>query len=184
MTWKDWGTHHAVVFGMTFPRELEQIQAWGQILARDGYTPAEATEATDWMAAHSPPERRGQMLPRLVGHLRSARERRAAAPQSNPEDCRLCGSPASGRVPVPDYDAIARTHSWYWTTVTCRCALGRWKAGQRVELVTLEQYEGAHPSLWEDVRRHFEALREYSEAAREATDLDAVLGRILRRLRQ
>lgn len=72
----------------------------------------------------------------------------------------------------------------YWRGVTCRCPLGRWKKGNDPDLVSLEQYQWAHPQALDDARRHREALAEYARAQQEAGDLDRELGKVINRARK
>lgn len=194
--WLLWAVHHATVFGLHTPRDREMLAQWCRIFSLGDFTPAEYTEATDWLALHNPPDRREQHLHALherVCNVRSARCHREGPPEDPRGTCCLCDS--TGLVVVPKYPGMRTAGGGvvpdngypYATAVLCSCAMGRWVQSRQRAVnpprKTLEEYETevARECWQEEMGRRHARLLEGVGVQAYTREADRVLGPIARR---
>lgn len=192
--WFDaWVGHHSTVFGMDREQDLATFLSWRELFVAAGYTAAELTEATDWVAVNVPLKYRSEHLAALQERIRTrraealAKDRRA---EISWPDCHLCGGCAFVSVPVLSQVADGRWHGYATCAVFCACPRGQRERerfegrcqGKRKIPLALAEYEPRNPAWREqlDARKAFEGAR--LRAENSSRYADKRLGPILKRI--
>lgn len=179
--WQAWIDRHAAIFALTTEQDARMLMEWCGLFAAAGWTPAELTEATDWIALHSPPRFRSEHLAALQERVRGRRQGRPPADEAPDEmgRCTLCHG--AGLVSVPSPKALALDR-WGTMAVACHCALGLWFSSHGGHLA-LNVYEVSFPDWRERVRQHTELLTRRTRTSAATKAVDDALGEIERRVR-
>jgi hypothetical protein len=195
--WESWSKRYRAVLGLTGADAEQMVGEWAVLLAREGYAPAEAEAATDWLFLHGRGRFRADMLRELLDRLRAARmPPKDAAPEDRLGTCGDCGGTGRVAVPAEGLPTLGggRFPAGSWAAVTCSCALGRWfaeRTGARdaqggprqVPMLKLADYEREFPG-WRDEAKALRASAARRMAAQQtAGHLDRTLGAVFRRLR-
>lgn len=175
----DWLKHHCTVFSIYDPERIETVASWQPLFDAAGYTAAELTTATDWLAMNASPKYPSDHLGAIRSRLTDQRAldyRRAE--DAYPSQCVLCGG--TGRLVVPHLAGVrdgqwlplrlTRIRATYYTcAVRCSCARGRFGKfdGQRggVTLLSIEEYERRNPGWRKQLVRREQEQRAQADLA-------------------
>lgn len=181
--WTRWAERHGGLFGLIEDKDAGMLLELCEHFARQGHTPAELTEATEWLALNAPPRFRTEHLAALQERLREQRRRaglRRPAAEDDRGACVDCRGTALVSVPT----LKAPPGSCVTMAVVCGCPLGRSFRQRNPNWLTLAQYELARPDWRREVREQAERSPREANAARAAGDLDRALGPVLDRARR
>ncbi len=195
VTWPDWISKHAAIFGMSQEGQLLTLKEWARLFDRQGYTPREMIEASEWVAMNSEVRFREELLPKLRNRARDARliASRPRLADPPPEDFnvpRCPGCKGEGLVKVPHYEKMMHHlyagRYWYDQDVACTCSLGQWyrksRAGTIFHLMSIDEYESRYPSWREDAEQHRQEEEAFQLAMHLARNDDSSFGALVQRL--
>jgi len=194
--WDAWSAKHQLTFGLNSEKDFAMIDAWREAFERRGYTAAELTDATVWMAGNEPPVWRSEHLARIHKRIEWARlaayrkEQEATTAEAEFDRCRLCGS--TGFVVVPHLKFV-RDGIWappfYTYAVACHCRKGL-RVYERLTqasvdnercrpIVSIGDYEMANPYWQRQMGDQHETQAAENRAAAASVKADGDLGRII-----
>jgi len=206
--WAKWTDHHATLFDLRSEDDLAMFAKWRPLLA--GFSLADMTEASNWIAANAASKYRTQHAELLIRRVtfRRADQTRKRREQEDREregpDCGFCHG-VGLVIGVPHPRAVSDgvwTPPYYTCAVTCRCRRGadrheRFTAeatqsnGRCPLPMSLDYYEAIVPE-WGQLVQDRENRRKDQDAANETAatadrragplDLTAVKRRIADRM--
>lgn len=185
--WKPWVERHALLFGLTSEADVVMVREWANLFDGAGYTPAELLAATETLALTDPPKYRSDHLNALMGAVRAARAKLAAAPPpSDAPDwtrCQLCED--TGRVIVPNRTLLKQNRRGT-EAVLCRCRLGDWFRQSMLDKrpPLLDDYEREVPDWEEIAKQHKRQEKSENEALGKASGMDRTFGPIVARIQK
>jgi hypothetical protein len=169
MTYAEWGAHHARLYGLTLPQQLETVRSWLRVLEAGGYTPEELRAASEWLLTHDAPRFLGDTPAALVRRIRDARSQTILSSHAANAVCRCQDCAGGGLLSVPDLRTV-REGKWltgHTCAVRCLCergVMGNFFRRDGVQVMSLQEYEQHNPQ-WQT---------QMAQRAREDRELAAI----------
>jgi len=175
--------------------DAQTLGVWIDLFIKEGFTPEQMKEASEWVALNTEIKYRSDLLPGLLSKGKEIVARDAKpkqpdpGPQPEPDHCPICKG--TGKVKVPDFYKMsrpiyARRGYYYDIDVACRCQLGEWtrksKKGTIFELRSLDEYEAEHPHWRARVKEQEEKEKAYQQSLDAAKGADTAFGQIIKKL--
>ena len=66
MTWTQWIAFHASLFSMQSDADAQTLGVWIDLFIKEGFTPEQMKEASEWVALNTEIKYRSDLLPRLL----------------------------------------------------------------------------------------------------------------------